>query len=57
VANRIEQGRRDRDVRPDVDARSTAEFLLNTNTGLRIRARTHEAPALYRIIDIALTTL
>jgi TetR/AcrR family transcriptional repressor of nem operon len=57
LAARIEQGRRDGDVRPDVDARATAEFLLNTNTGLRIRARTHEAPALYRIIDVALTIL
>jgi TetR/AcrR family transcriptional regulator, transcriptional repressor for nem operon len=57
LAARIEQGHRDGDVSPDVDARATAEFLLNTITGLRIRARTHEAPALYRIIDVALTTL
>jgi TetR/AcrR family transcriptional regulator, transcriptional repressor for nem operon len=57
IAARIEQGRRDGDVRPDVDARATAEFLMNTTTGLRIRARTHEAPALHRIIDIALTVL
>jgi TetR/AcrR family transcriptional regulator, transcriptional repressor for nem operon len=57
LAARIEQGRRDGDVRPDIDARATAEFLMNTTTGLRIRARTHEAPTLYRIIDVALTVL
>ena len=57
LAARIDQGRRDGDVRPDIDARAAAEFLMNTNTGLRIRARTHEAPALYRIIDVALTAL
>jgi TetR/AcrR family transcriptional regulator, transcriptional repressor for nem operon len=57
LAERIDQGRRDGDVRPDIDARATAEFLMNTNTGLRIRARTHEAAALYRIIDVALTAL
>jgi TetR/AcrR family transcriptional regulator, transcriptional repressor for nem operon len=57
LAARIEQGRRDGDVRPDIDAQATAEFLMNTSTGLRIRARTHEAPALCRIIDVALTTL
>ena len=54
---RIEQGRRDGDVRPDIDARATAEFLMNTNTGLRIRAKTHDAPALHRIIDITLAAL
>lgn len=57
MAARIDQGRRDGDVSPDVDARATAEFLLNTTAGLRILAKTHEAPALYRIIDVALTTL
>jgi TetR/AcrR family transcriptional regulator, transcriptional repressor for nem operon len=57
LAARIDQGRRDGDVRPDIDARATAEFLLNTSAGLRILAKTNEAPALYRIIDVALTTL
>ncbi|MGO4616363.1 TetR/AcrR family transcriptional regulator [Nocardia sp. 2YAB30] len=57
LATRIEQGRRDGDVGPDVDARATAEFLLNTSAGLRIMAKTHDIEALYRIIDIALTAL
>jgi TetR/AcrR family transcriptional regulator, transcriptional repressor for nem operon len=57
LAARIEQGRRDGDVRPDVDARVTAEFLMNTISGLRIRVRTHDAPELHRIIDVALTVL
>jgi TetR/AcrR family transcriptional regulator, transcriptional repressor for nem operon len=57
LAARIEQGRRDGDVRPEVDPRATAEFLVNTSGGLRIRARTHEAPELHRIIDVALTVL
>jgi TetR/AcrR family transcriptional regulator, transcriptional repressor for nem operon len=57
LAARIERGRRDGDVRPDIDARATAEFLMNTSGGLRIRVRTHEAAELYRIIDVALTVL
>lgn len=57
LAARIDQGRRDGDVRPDADARATAEFLMNTIAGLRILARTHEAPELHRIIDVALTVL
>jgi TetR/AcrR family transcriptional regulator, transcriptional repressor for nem operon len=57
LAARIDQGRRTGDVRPGIDARATAEFLLNTSAGLRILAKTNEAPALYRIIDVALTTL
>ena len=57
LAARIDQGRRDGDVSLDVDARATAEFFLNTTVGLRILAKTHEAAALYRIIDVALTTL
>ena len=57
LAARIDQGRRDGDARPDVDPRATAEFLLNISAGLRILAKTHEPPALYRITDIALTTL
>jgi hypothetical protein len=57
LAARIDQGRRDGDVSSDVDARATAEFLFNTNAGLRIMAKTNDARALYRIIDVALTTL
>jgi TetR/AcrR family transcriptional regulator, transcriptional repressor for nem operon len=57
LAARIEQGRRDGDVRPDIDPRAAAEFLMNTSSGLRIRVKTHEAPELYRIIDVALTVL
>jgi TetR/AcrR family transcriptional regulator, transcriptional repressor for nem operon len=57
LAARVDQGRRDGDVGPDVDSRAAAEFLLNTGAGLRILAKTHDAAALYRIIDVALTTL
>ncbi|WP_040781074.1 TetR/AcrR family transcriptional regulator [Nocardia pneumoniae] len=57
LAARIEQGRRDGDVGPGVDARATAEFLLNTSAGLRIMAKTSDADTLYRIIDVALTAL
>jgi TetR/AcrR family transcriptional repressor of nem operon len=57
LAARIDQGRRDGDVRSHVDARATAEFLMNTSAGLRIMAKTNDARALYRIIDVALTTL
>jgi hypothetical protein len=57
LAARIDQGRRTGDVRPGIDPRATAEFLLNTSAGLRILAKTNEAPALYRIIEVALTTL
>ncbi|MGV9611027.1 TetR/AcrR family transcriptional regulator [Nocardia xishanensis] len=55
LAARIEQGRRDGDVGPGVDAQATAEFLLNTSAGLRTMAKTRDAEALYRIIDVALT--
>jgi TetR/AcrR family transcriptional repressor of nem operon len=57
LAARIDQGRRDGDVTSDVDARATAEFLLNTSAGLRIMAKTNDARALHRIIDVALATL
>jgi TetR/AcrR family transcriptional repressor of nem operon len=57
LAARIDQGCRDGDVSSDVDARATAEFLMNTTAGLRIMAKTHDARTLYRIIDLALTTL
>jgi len=57
LAARIDRGRRDGDVSSGVDARAAAEFLMNTSAGLRIMAKTNDARALYRIIDVALTTL
>jgi TetR/AcrR family transcriptional repressor of nem operon len=57
LAARIDQGRRDGDVSADVDPQATAEFLMNTGAGLRIMAKTNDARALHRVIDIALTTL
>jgi len=54
---RIEQGRRDGDVGPDIDARGVAEFLATTLAGLRVMVMTHDAPTLYRVIDSALTIL
>ncbi|AYF75002.1 TetR/AcrR family transcriptional regulator [Nocardia yunnanensis] len=56
-AERLEQGRRDGDVRADLDPRGYAEFLMNTIGGLRITAKVSEADAMYRIIDTALSTL
>jgi TetR/AcrR family transcriptional regulator, transcriptional repressor for nem operon len=57
LAARIEQGHRDGDVSPGVDARAFAEFLANTVAGLRIMAMTFDAPTLYRVIDSALAPL
>ncbi|MFF2552413.1 TetR/AcrR family transcriptional regulator [Nocardia sp. NPDC058058] len=54
---RIDQGRRDGDVRNEIDARGYAEFVQNTVVGLRITAKTADAATLYRIIDTALNTL
>ncbi|MEV6071730.1 TetR/AcrR family transcriptional regulator [Nocardia sp. NPDC052001] len=54
---RIDQGRRDGDVRADIDPREYAEFIQNTVAGLRITAMTADAATLYRIIDTALRTL
>ncbi len=54
---RIEQGQREGDVGPDVGARAFAEFLATTLAGLRVMVMTHEAPTLYRVIDLALATL
>ncbi len=51
---RIEQGQRDGDVAPEVDAKAQAQFLMNTIVGLRVMAKTFDGPALYRIIDTAL---
>lgn len=57
LSARIEQGRRDGDVGPDVDARAFAEFLATTLAGLRVMVMTYDAPTLYRVIDAALTNL
>lgn len=57
LAARIDLGRRDGDVRSDIQAQTCAEFLMNTIVGLRVMAKTHDAPMLHRIIDSALTTL
>jgi TetR/AcrR family transcriptional repressor of nem operon len=57
LAARIDQGRRDGDVSSDVDPRGTPEFLFNTSAGLRIMAKTQDARTLYRVVDVALTTL
>ncbi|MHB8293465.1 MAG: TetR/AcrR family transcriptional regulator [Acidimicrobiales bacterium] len=54
---RIEQGQREGDVGPGLDARTIAEFLSNTLAGLRVMAMTHQAPTLYRVIDSALALL
>ncbi|MFJ9368222.1 TetR/AcrR family transcriptional regulator [Nocardia sp. NPDC101769] len=54
---RIDQGQRDGDVRPQLDALAYSEFLMNTIGGLRIMAKIADAETLYRIIDTALTTL
>ena len=56
-ATRIRRGQRDGDVSRDRDAQALAEHLANTLAGLRVMAMTHEAPALYRIIDTALSVL
>lgn len=57
LAARIDRGRLDGDVAPGIDAQAAAEFLMNTIAGLRVMARTHDAPTLHRIIDTALAAL
>lgn len=57
LADRIDLGRRDRDVSRDTDPRAAAEFLMNTIGGLRIMAKSYDRAVLHRIIDTALTTL
>ncbi|MGW4091739.1 TetR/AcrR family transcriptional regulator [Nocardia sp. NPDC004750] len=54
---RIDRGRRDGDVRAEADPRAAAEFLMNTIVGLRVMAKTYDAPTLHRVIDTALTSL
>jgi TetR/AcrR family transcriptional repressor of nem operon len=56
-AARIEQGQRDGDIAPGVDARVQALFLQNAMSGLRVMAKTFDRPALYQIIDTTLTAL
>ena len=57
LTDRIARGRRDGDVDPGVEPRAYAEFLMNTIVGLRVMAKTNDAPILHRIIDSALATL
>jgi TetR/AcrR family transcriptional repressor of nem operon len=57
LAERIEQGLRDGDVTAGTDPQAIAEFLINTIVGLRVMARTYDAPTLHGIIDNALTVL
>lgn len=54
---RIERGQREGDVSPELDPRAVGEHLANTLAGLRVTAMTHEASALYRIIDTAVSVL
>ncbi|GMA19372.1 TetR/AcrR family transcriptional regulator [Arsenicicoccus piscis] len=56
-AERIRRGQVEGDVPHDRDAQALAEHVANTLAGLRVMAMTHEAPALHRIIDTALTVL
>jgi TetR/AcrR family transcriptional regulator, transcriptional repressor for nem operon len=56
LAARIARGRREGDVGPDTDPRTVAEFLMNTIVGLRVMAKTNDAPTLHRIVDSALAT-
>jgi TetR/AcrR family transcriptional repressor of nem operon len=54
---RIEQGQRDGDVSREVDAKTQAQFLMNTMAGLRVMAKTFDGPVLHQIIDTALAGL
>lgn len=56
-ADRIRRGQGDGDVSPDRDAAALADHLATTLAGLRVMAMTHDAPALYRVVDTALTVL
>lgn len=57
LAARLERGRRDGDVRSELEPRAFAEFLMNTIVGLRVMAKTYDAPTLHRIVNSALATL
>jgi len=54
---RIARGVRDGDVRPGLDPRQTAEYVMNTLAGLRVMTRAYDAPTLHRIVDTALLVL
>lgn len=54
LADRIVQGQAEGDVAGDVDAEAVAWHLMNTIAGLRVSARTFDAPQLYKMIDTAL---
>jgi TetR/AcrR family transcriptional regulator, transcriptional repressor for nem operon len=57
LAKRIEKGRREGDVRADIDAPAVAELLFTTLNGLRVATKTQDAATVHRIIDTALTML
>ncbi len=57
IAERIEKGRRDGDVRADLDSLTAAEFILNTLYGVRVLSKTADTALVHRIIDTALTVL
>ncbi|MFD6394223.1 TetR/AcrR family transcriptional regulator [Nocardia sp. NPDC055029] len=57
LAARIDQGRRDGDIDATIDPHSVAALLFTTSVGLRIMAKTNDAPELYRLVDVALTVL
>lgn len=56
-AERIEQGRRDGDVDPSVDAQAQALYLQTVLAGLRTMALTFDRASLHQIIDTALAGL
>ncbi|MGV9667508.1 TetR/AcrR family transcriptional regulator [Nocardia niigatensis] len=57
IAERIEQGQRDGDVRAELDARAYSEYLMNAIGGLRVTAKIADTAMLYRIVDTTLSTL
>ncbi|MQY30859.1 TetR/AcrR family transcriptional regulator [Nocardia aurantia] len=57
LTQRLERAAREGDLTAGTDPRAAAEFVMNTLVGLRVMARVHDAPALHRIIDTALTAL
>jgi TetR/AcrR family transcriptional repressor of nem operon len=56
-ADRIEQGQRDGDVDPGLDAKAQALYLQTVLAGLRTMALTFDRTELHRIIDTALAGL
>ncbi|MEU7788796.1 TetR/AcrR family transcriptional regulator [Amycolatopsis sp. NPDC049159] len=57
IAARIDRGRLDGDLDPALDVRAATDLLQVTIAGLRVLARIHDAPRLYRVIDTALANL